>query len=253
METDSSPVVGAVSPLSDYESIAVDNVKEVTAPAYSDEKILYEPEQTANGPEGRAEASARDVKDEKIVWNGEATSPGTADKPVDPNEKEAIAPPADRETLPEVVRDEHNAPEAVSPSSLGYVPSQPMTSGRPEEDRTTVTPLHLLADQPDLVDCPFCQRRAETVVKKVPSTLTHVWGGAFVLSLFLVPCAPLPYLRKWNYHIDHHCSNCGRKVAQKQSLKDTPEVFGTPDHLRVASKYPGAEPKPTRTEGINGS
>ncbi|KAH8889941.1 hypothetical protein GQ53DRAFT_868283 [Thozetella sp. PMI_491] len=82
-----------------WNQIHSDNVKEVAAPVYSDEKILYEPEQMAN---------------EKIVWNGEATSL--------------------RETLLEVVRDEYNVPEAVLPSSLGYVPSQPMTSGSPEED-----------------------------------------------------------------------------------------------------------------------
>ncbi|KAF9783044.1 hypothetical protein IL306_010586 [Fusarium sp. DS 682] len=37
----------------------------------------------------------------------------------------------------------------------------------------TVTPLHLLADQADMVDCPFCQRRAETKVKKSASSMTQ--------------------------------------------------------------------------------
>jgi hypothetical protein len=37
----------------------------------------------------------------------------------------------------------------------------------------TVTPLHLLADQADSVDCPFCQHQTETKVKKSASGMTQ--------------------------------------------------------------------------------
>jgi hypothetical protein len=37
----------------------------------------------------------------------------------------------------------------------------------------TVTPLHLLGDQPDSIDCPFCLRRTQTRVKKKPSSTTQ--------------------------------------------------------------------------------
>lgn len=37
----------------------------------------------------------------------------------------------------------------------------------------TVTPLHLLGDQSDAVDCPFCERRTMTRIKKDPSWLTQ--------------------------------------------------------------------------------
>lgn len=37
----------------------------------------------------------------------------------------------------------------------------------------TVTPLHMLGDQPDTVDCPFCMRRVETSVKKRASSRTQ--------------------------------------------------------------------------------
>ncbi|SPJ88904.1 uncharacterized protein FTOL_12799 [Fusarium torulosum] len=36
-----------------------------------------------------------------------------------------------------------------------------------------VTPLHLLGDQPESIDCPFCLRRSETRVKKKPSSTTQ--------------------------------------------------------------------------------
>lgn len=37
----------------------------------------------------------------------------------------------------------------------------------------SVTPLHLLGDQPESIDCPFCLRRSETRVKKKPSSTTQ--------------------------------------------------------------------------------
>lgn len=47
------------------------------------------------------------------------------------------------------------------------IPAQQVPPGE------TVTPLHLLADQADMMDCPFCQRRAETKVKKSASSMTQ--------------------------------------------------------------------------------
>jgi hypothetical protein len=43
----------------------------------------------------------------------------------------------------------------------------------PQQPGVTVTPLHLLADQADSVDCPFCQRQTETNVKKSASSMTQ--------------------------------------------------------------------------------
>ncbi|KAF4440375.1 hypothetical protein F53441_12323 [Fusarium austroafricanum] len=103
----------------------------------------------------------------------------------------------------------------------------------------TVTPLHLLADQPDMMDCPFCQRRAETKVKKSASGLTHIYATAlFFGTLFGVI---FPYLCHCAPNISHYCKNCGRKVAFKEHSKEM-EALGTPDHLRQVSKYPAAEP-----------
>jgi hypothetical protein len=67
MASTSLPTVETVSPLSNQESSTVVNTKEVTVPAYSDEKIFYEPEPTANDAGGKAKAGAKDAKDEKIV------------------------------------------------------------------------------------------------------------------------------------------------------------------------------------------
>lgn len=46
-------------------------------------------------------------------------------------------------------------------------------STSPEPSAGAVTPLHLLGDQPDWIDCPFCERRARTTIKKKPSNITQ--------------------------------------------------------------------------------
>ncbi|KAM0558380.1 hypothetical protein ACHAPJ_005074 [Fusarium lateritium] len=104
----------------------------------------------------------------------------------------------------------------------------------------TVTPLHLLADQEDMMDCPFCQRRSETKVKKSASSMTHIYATAlFFTTLFGVI---FPYTCHCASNISHHCKNCGRKVAFKERGGQM-EALGTPDHLREVSKYPAAAPK----------
>ncbi|KAH7240408.1 hypothetical protein B0J15DRAFT_404744 [Fusarium solani] len=42
-----------------------------------------------------------------------------------------------------------------------------------EPSTGAVMPLHLLGDQPDWIDCPFCERRARTTIKKRPSNITQ--------------------------------------------------------------------------------
>lgn len=102
----------------------------------------------------------------------------------------------DRHTLPELAtaearrqfgRDDISTnKEVFDGSSLSGSPSPSDTSNFPQgrvisplsdsslgEERPTVTPLHLLGDQSDMIDCPFCRRRTETRVKKHPSVVTQ--------------------------------------------------------------------------------
>ncbi|KAH7139708.1 hypothetical protein B0J13DRAFT_527381 [Dactylonectria estremocensis] len=76
-------------------------------------------------------------------------------------------------------------------AGLGVVPSREPSTG-------TVTPLHLLGDQPDWIDCPFCERRARTVIKKKPSHLTHM-QAAFLL-VATGPGVAIPYAAKWCFN-----------------------------------------------------
>lgn len=54
----------------------------------------------------------------------------------------------------------------------GYLENNLMSLSNPI-DVPLVTPLHMLGDQSDTVDCPFCMKRVETMVVKKPSEWTQ--------------------------------------------------------------------------------
>ncbi|KAK7216218.1 hypothetical protein V2G26_004221 [Clonostachys chloroleuca] len=162
--------------------------------------------------------------------------------------------------LPGPVRAEGSMSAARAPASLDYglqlhdssttslrsVQSNSKAIFRPDTSYSmpastaniTVTPLHLLGDQADFVDCPFCRRRVETRIKKNASTATHIVAtGLFFTTVGGVVA---PYAAKWKCHISHFCTNCGKKVAVKRHGSDEMKALGTPDHLRQVSKFPAA-------------
>ncbi|EEU38094.1 uncharacterized protein NECHADRAFT_84323 [Fusarium vanettenii 77-13-4] len=62
----------------------------------------------------------------------------------------------------------HEVSKEVVPTYAGLEVSTPL-----EPPTGAVTPLHLLGDQPNWIDCPFCETRARTTIKKRPSNLTQ--------------------------------------------------------------------------------
>ena len=103
----------------------------------------------------------------------------------------AHSPRADSDCLPQAVM--HDAPELAlveyahnrdnlpmsitSQTNIEYASGLEVIPAPPRSN--TVTPLHLLGDQPEAIDCPFCLRRSETIVKKKPSSTPLLWfaGG----------------------------------------------------------------------------
>ncbi|KAH7242055.1 hypothetical protein BKA59DRAFT_222078 [Fusarium tricinctum] len=120
--------------------------------------------------------------------------------------------------------------------SMAAIPMQQI----PQQPGVTVTPLHLLADQADSVDCPFCQRQTETNVKKSASSMTHIYATILFFTTFFGVI--FPYACHCAPNISHFCKHCGRKVAFKERGGQM-EGLGTPDHLREVSKYAAAQPQ----------
>ncbi|KAH8655417.1 hypothetical protein BX600DRAFT_469592 [Xylariales sp. PMI_506] len=133
--------------------------------------------------------------------------------------------------------------EDVATNKEGYQPSAgmavPPANGG---DNPTVTPLHLLGDQSDIIDCPFCRHRAESEVKKTPSPMTYVGGTLCCLTTLCG--AVVPFFCGWWHNVDHYCTNCGHKLKHQSYDKKKPaKIYGTPEELREPSKYPAAPPK----------
>ncbi|RMJ02274.1 hypothetical protein CDV36_015455 [Fusarium kuroshium] len=152
----------------------------------------------------------------------------------------------DDEGLPEVVTQDHIAKDTGFYDAPIPVNPDPTPMTQIYETTATVTPLHLLGDQSDTVDCPFCRHRVETRVKKNPSMRTHITATA--LGITTIGGAVAPYAMGWNSHISHYCTNCNRKVAYRRYGTHEMKPLGTPDHLREVSRYPAID-SPTQAWG----
>ncbi|KAF4466357.1 hypothetical protein FALBO_6782 [Fusarium albosuccineum] len=162
-------------------------------------------------------------------------------------------PPVNYECYPEVV--DPDAPAAPA-TGLEVVHLPPQAVTRREDEYTSglevmavtqtpqkVTPLHLLGDQPDSIDCPFCHRRTDTRVKKKPSNATHLQA---VVLLFTTVCGvAAPYVAKWSFDIEQFCDSCNNRVAYRSQGKDL-HICKAPVEWQETSKYPSANSNPTQ-------
>ncbi|KAH8897517.1 hypothetical protein GQ53DRAFT_743183 [Thozetella sp. PMI_491] len=190
---------------------------------FPEEKIVYEPPERAANSEKETLAPGNAMP--SPASTAAVPSPGMASQSTHTDQ---------------YVADTKIAAETEEPAAPGYSSTPAMTTEAPQGGFRTVTPLHLLQDQPDRIDCSFCQRQAITEIKKVPSQCTHVWGGVcFFIGIFVG--AAIPYLCGWSYDVEHYCTNCHRKVATRRTAAHETEVYGTPEHLREVSRFPAAQ------------
>ncbi|ROV93652.1 hypothetical protein VMCG_08039 [Cytospora schulzeri] len=123
-------------------------------------------------------------------------------------------------------------------TKTGYLENNHMSLRNPV-DVPLVTPIHLLGDQSDTVDCPFCMRRVETIVKKKASQMTHILGTVCLFTTFIG--TPVPYCCDWKHNIEHHCTNCKRKIAHRKYDAKEFEPLGTDPELKEVSRFEAAD------------
>ncbi|KAG5995726.1 hypothetical protein E4U54_002789 [Claviceps lovelessii] len=98
----------------------------------------------------------------------------------------------------------------------------------------TVIPLNQLSDQPQWIDCPFCHKRAMTVVRREGTSMQIVIGAVLCLVCVCLTC--LPCLAGWFEDTQYRCSSCNSMVALRRY--DGPlEVLGP--QVPVYSQYSG--------------
>lgn len=92
---------------------------------------------------------------------------------VDHNSYPEVCLPSAEDSFPESLMGQGTPSPPYSKTSGGYVENDEMTSASKPRGIPTVTPIYLLGDQPDSVDCPFCMKRVETKVVKKASKKTQ--------------------------------------------------------------------------------
>ncbi|KAL2193034.1 hypothetical protein P885DRAFT_81627 [Corynascus similis CBS 632.67] len=117
------------------------------------------------------------------------------------------SPPAPVKEMPADL----NAPHVHPPMAPG-APAAPGVPGAPQQPAYGVVPIpQLSGEQPQWIDCPFCQQRTLTRVTKDGTPMQVVAG---VLCCLLCVClACLPCMAGWFEETTYFCSHCNNKVA----------------------------------------
>ncbi|KAG9251777.1 uncharacterized protein F5Z01DRAFT_266098 [Emericellopsis atlantica] len=124
------------------------------------------------------------------------------------------------------------------------LPGQPIAMqpmGQPGMDTSgqKVTPLHLMSEVPEWVDCQMCQQRTRTRIEKKGEGMQFLTGA--LLCLVCICLAPLPCCLHWFEQTNWYCDKCGKQIATR-----TPEspvhVLPPPHALSVPSQYGGQQP-----------
>uniref|UniRef100_A0A0B7KG97 LITAF domain-containing protein n=1 Tax=Bionectria ochroleuca TaxID=29856 RepID=A0A0B7KG97_BIOOC len=105
------------------------------------------------------------------------------------------------------------------------------SNGHPAGAPQMVTPLASLGDHPQFIDCPFCNRRAQTRLNKKGGSMQIVVGA--VLCLFCVCLTCLPCILHWCENTEYYCTNCNQKLALR-TYDGAMQVFSPPQPSRAA-------------------
>ncbi|PHH79371.1 hypothetical protein CDD82_2430 [Ophiocordyceps australis] len=123
-----------------------------------------------------------------------------------------------------------------SENRVGYVANgQAMPTINLVPRTLTVTPLHLLSEGTQWIDCPFCQRRAGVIVRKVGTGMQAL--AAVLCCMFCVCLTCVPCLAHWYENIEYTCSNCNNLVAIRPHDGPMQTFSKRPDVVEVPTQY----------------
>ncbi|OHF01195.1 hypothetical protein CORC01_03510 [Colletotrichum orchidophilum] len=134
------------------------------------------------------------------------------------------APAYERESPPlgTTVQGNGPAPAREMPANLVQLeqPATPLAAQQqggptitPLANPLTVTPLHMLGDGPQWIDCPFCNQRTQTVITKEGTAMQMVAGA--LCCLFCVCLACVPCIAGWCENMHYSCARCKNRVATR--------------------------------------
>ncbi|KAF6798773.1 hypothetical protein CSOJ01_12662 [Colletotrichum sojae] len=169
------------------------------------------------------------------------------------------APVHDTESIATTMQGTGPAPTKDMPASLiqdenitspppTYQKAGPTITPLPAAD--AVTPLQMLGDKPQLIDCPFCQKRTMTDISKEGTSMQMVVGALCCLFCICLTCVPC--IAGWFEDIHYSCGHCHQRVATRP-YNGTIQVFGPHATGPVASQYEPAPPPVAEKQNNNNS
>ncbi|AEO55745.1 hypothetical protein MYCTH_2314370 [Thermothelomyces thermophilus ATCC 42464] len=150
------------------------------------------------------------------------TQPHTDPASHDTDTIETAPPSVDTPRDGEGSQDANHAP-SPSFTPVEETPGSPVVSREPEPypymepqpPYIGVIPVNqLTGEQPQWIECPFCQQTALTRVSKEGSRMQTV--GVVLCCIFCVLFTPLPCLCGWCEVLNYYCSNCNNKLATRR-------------------------------------
>lgn len=128
--------------------------------------------------------------------------------------------------------------EAIDMQPLSEPPMNPTGSKK----TTMVVPLHLMGDEPEWVDCPFCKKRSKTRVVREGRKRQCLAGTA--LCLACCPLLALPYCLHWFERREWFCSSCNSQIAVRIQDGELKLLPVTAEPTQVPSRYAAATTTP---------
>ncbi|KAL0939645.1 uncharacterized protein CTRU02_206255 [Colletotrichum truncatum] len=178
----------------------------------------------------------------------EAPQVAAVQQPAPTHERDATTAATTQETSP--------APATDLPTNLNAHSMAPPTNEKGNQSAALppvmiqgVTPLHMLSDSPQWIDCPFCQSRTTTVVDTEGTSMQILAGALCCLVCVCLTCVPC--LAGWCEDTHFSCSNCRQRVATRPH--DGPiQVFGPqgPIYPMVPSQYEPVAPPVAQNQGL---
>ncbi|KAK3998242.1 hypothetical protein QBC44DRAFT_314061 [Cladorrhinum sp. PSN332] len=133
------------------------------------------------------------------------------------NEKSAAPTPQQYATpapaVPGVAQPQQAHITTEQPRPNPVLPGNPTPQNMLPVEASVATPLNMLGDQPQWIDCPFCQKRTKTRVHKEGTPMQIVAGALCCLFCICLTCVPC--IAGWFEEMHYFCTGCNNKVAMR--------------------------------------
>ncbi|KAK4168363.1 hypothetical protein QBC43DRAFT_117278 [Cladorrhinum sp. PSN259] len=99
------------------------------------------------------------------------------------------------------------------PKPNPVLPANPTQANMIPIEASVATPLNMLGHAPQWIDCPFCQKRTRTRVRKDGTPMQLIAGALCCLFCICLTCVPC--IAGWFEEVHYYCTGCNNQVAMR--------------------------------------